>query len=118
MALINPHINFNGNAQEVFNFYKSAFGGDFAAIMRLKDLASPEFPVAEIDENKIMYITLPIGQNTLIGNDIPEGMGAVNENRFKISVSTESREEADKLFSGLSAGAFCGQSMGFLFWHV
>ena len=107
MAFINPHINFNGNAEEAFNFYKSVFGGEFAKIMRLKDIASPEFPVAEQDANKIMHIALPIGKsNMLMGNDVPEFMGKVNENenRSKISISAESREEADKLFSGLSAG--------------
>ncbi len=106
MARINPHINFNGNAEEAFNFYKSVFGGEFSKIMRLKDISSPEFPVAENDANKIMHIALPIGKNVLIGNDIPEGMGQVNENenRSKISISAESREEAGKLFSGLSAG--------------
>lgn len=106
MALINPHINFNGNAEEAFNFYKSVFGGEFAMIMRFKDMAGPEFPVAENEVNKVMHIALPIGKNVLMGNDVPESMGRVNENenRLKISVSAESREEADKLFSGLSAG--------------
>ncbi len=106
MALINPHINFNGNAEEAFNFYKSVFGGEFAMIMRFKDLSSPEFPVAEKEADKIMHIALPIGKNILMGNDVPEIMGRVseNENRSKISVSAESREEADKLFNGLSAG--------------
>ncbi|MBA4319376.1 MAG: VOC family protein [Flavobacterium sp.] len=106
MALINPHINFNGNAEEAFIFYKSVFGGEFAKIIRLKDIASPEFPVAENDANKIMHIALPIGKNILMANDVPESMGRVNENenRSKISISAVSREEADKLFSGLSAG--------------
>ncbi|MBK7589078.1 MAG: VOC family protein, partial [Bacteroidetes bacterium] len=106
MALINPHINFNGNAEEAFTFYKSVFGGTFSKLIRLKDLASPEFPVSEIDANKILLIALPIGTNTLMANDIPESMGQVNtnENRSKISVKAESREEADKLFFGLSAG--------------
>jgi PhnB protein len=106
MALINPHINFNGNAEEAFNFYRSVFGGEFAQIMRLKDLSSPEFPIAENEANKIMHIALPIGKNVLMGNDVPESMGQVdeNENKSKISISAESREEADKLFSGLSAG--------------
>src|SRR5579863_2506599 len=106
MALINPHINFNGNAEEAFTFYKSVFGGEFERIIRLKDISSAEFPVAENEANKIMHIALPIGKNTLMGNDVPEHLGRVseNENRSKISVSTESREEADKLFQGLSAG--------------
>ena len=106
MALINPHINFNGNAEEAFNFYKSVFGGEFAMVMRFSDMASPEYPVSESEANKIMHIALPIGKNILMANDIPESMGRVNENenRSKISVSAESKEEADKLFSGLSAG--------------
>ena len=114
MALINPHINFNGNAEEAFNFYKSVFGGEFAKIMRFKDLASPEFPVAENELNKIMYIALPIGKNMLMANDVPESMGRTNENenRSKISVSAESREEADRLFNGLSAGGQIEMSMG------
>lgn len=106
MALINPHINFNGNAEEAFTFYKSVFGGEFARVVRMKDLASAEFPVSENDENKILHIALPIGKsNVLMGNDVPEFLGKVNEkeNRSKISISTESKEEADKLFNGLSA---------------
>ena len=107
MTKINPYINFNGNAEEAFTFYKSVFGGEFVKIIRFKDLASPEFPVAEKDENKIAHIALPIGKsNTLMGNDIPEFLGRVNENenRSKISISAESRAEADRLFNGLSAG--------------
>ena len=93
MALINPHINFNGNAEEAFNFYKSVFGGEFAIIMRFKDLASPEFPVAENEANKIMHIALPIGKNVLMANDVPEILGRVNENenRSKISIIAESK---------------------------
>jgi PhnB protein len=106
MALINPHINFNGNAEEAFNFYKSVFGGEFARIVRFKDMSSPGFPIPEKEANKIMHIALPIGKNILMANDVPEIMGRVNENenRSKISISAESREEADKLFHGLSAG--------------
>ena len=107
MALINPHINFNGNAEEAFTFYKSVFGGEFSKIMRFKDLSSPEFPVAEKEANKIMHIALPIGKhNVLMANDVPEFLGQVNENenRSKISISAESKEEADRLFNGLSAG--------------
>jgi PhnB protein len=106
MASINPHINFNGNAEEAFNFYKSVFGGEFAKIMRFKDLASAGFPVAENEANKIMHIALPIGKSILMANDVPEIMGRTNENenRSKIVISAESKEEADKLFNGLSAG--------------
>jgi len=107
MSTINPWINFNGNAEEAFTFYKSVFGGEFARIIRFKDLASDEFQVAESEANKIMRIALPIGKhNVLIANDVPDFIGRVSEseNRSKISVSAESREEADKIFNGLSAG--------------
>ena len=107
MRTINPWINFNGNAEEAFTFYKSVFGGEFIKIVRFKDLSSAEFPVPEKEAQKIMYIALPIGKhNVLKANDVPEFMGRVNEeeNRSKISVSAESREEADKIFNGLSAG--------------
>nr|WP_315194853.1 VOC family protein [uncultured Flavobacterium sp.] len=106
MAHINPHINFNGNAEEAFNFYKSVFGGEFERIVRFKDISNDEYPIPEKEANKIMHIALSIGQNILMGNDVPESLGTVNENenRSKISISAESREEADKLFRGLSAG--------------
>ncbi len=106
MAQINPYLNYNGNAEEAFNFYKSVFGGAFAKIMRYKDLSSPGFLVSEKEANKIMHIALPIGKNILMANDVPESMGKTNENenRSKISISAESREEADTLFYGLSDG--------------
>jgi PhnB protein len=107
MTTINPWINFNGNAEEAFTFYKSIFGGEFTKIVRFKDIATSEFPVSDTDADKIMLITLPIGKsNMLMANDVPAFMGKVNENenRSKISVSTESKEEADTIFNGLSAG--------------
>ena len=106
MATINPYINFNGNAEEAFTFYKSVFGGEFGSIVRFKDLASEEFPVPEVEANKIMRISLPIGGNTLLANDVPAALGPVNENenRSKIAVRAASREEADKIFAGLSEG--------------
>jgi PhnB protein len=107
MRAINPWINFNGNAEEAFTFYRSVFGGEFTKIIRFKDLASDEFQVPEAEANKLMHIALPLGkQNVLIANDVPEFMGRVNEseNRSKIAVAAESREEADKIFNGLSAG--------------
>src|ERR671922_1841156 len=106
MATINPWINFNGNAEEAFTFYKSVFGGEFAKVIRFKDLASAEFTVPKKEENKIMHIALPIGKsNMLMANDVPESMGRTNENenRSKIVISAESKPEADRLFNGLSA---------------
>ena len=106
MATINPHINFNGNAEEAFTFYKSVFGGEFTKIIRFKDISSPEFPIPEHEAHKIMHIALPIGKNFLMANDVPEIMGRTNENenRSKIFISAKSRDEADKIYNGLSAG--------------
>lgn len=107
MALINPHVNFNGNAEEAFNFYKSVFGGEFTKIVRFKDLSVPGFSIPEKEADKIMHIELPIGKGSmLMANDVPEAMGRTNENenRSKIVITAESKEEADKLFNGLSAG--------------
>lgn len=106
MTIINPHINFNGNAVEAFTFYKSVFGGEFTNIIYFKDMASEDFVVTPHEENKVMHIELPIGVNSLMGNDVPEIMGTTNEheNRSKISVSAESREDADRIYKGLSEG--------------
>jgi PhnB protein len=106
MAQINPHINFNGNAEEAFNFYRSVFGGEFLRIIRFGDLSAPGMPISEHEANKIMNIALPIGGNVLMANDVPEILGRVSEqeNRSKIAVAADTREEADRIFHGLSAG--------------
>ena len=107
MANINPHINYNGNAEEAFNFYKSVFGGSFSTVKRFKDLASADFPIPENEADKIMHIALPIGNTFLMGNDVPEIMGRTNENenRSKIVISAESKEEADNI------EAYCEQEI-------
>jgi PhnB protein len=118
MPTINPYINFNGNAEEAFLFYQSVFGGEFSNIIRFKELASAEYLLPEQEANKLMRICLPIGNNLLIANDIPESMGRVNEqeNRSKISITADSKEEADKIFQGLSEGGSIEMPMsdGFL----
>lgn len=107
MASINPYIHFNGNAEEAFQFYQSVFGGSFAPIVRFKDLQFEGAPSWEDEAEKIMHIALPIGRhNVLMGSDTPKQMGTHNEmeTRSKISISAESKEEADRLFTSLSAG--------------
>ena len=115
MASINPYIHFNGNAEEAFTFYQSVFGGEFTRIARFKDFSNPEYPIPEKEQNKIMHIALPIGKSSvLMGSDTPEFMGRhnENENRSKISVIAESKEEADKIFNGLSAGGTVEMPIG------
>jgi PhnB protein len=107
MASINPHIHFNGNTEEAFEFYKSVFGGSFSRLVRFKELKTEGFSFPEEELNKIMHIALPIGVGSAImGSDVPSMLGVVNENenRSKLTISAESKEEADKLFNGLSAG--------------
>jgi PhnB protein len=131
MATINPYLNFNGNTEEAFNFYKSVFGGEFAAVMRFKDMPQSEGgcdgqQVSENELDKIMHIALPIGSsNILMATDMLESMGQtlIEGNNYSISINAESREEADKLFGGLSedgkvemplADAFWGDYFGML----
>ncbi len=119
MPQINPFIHFNGNAEEAFTFYKSVFGGDFAKIVRFKDFPIPGHSVTEKEADKIMHIALPIGKsNVLMGSDTPESLGTHNENetRSKISISAESKEEADRLFNGLSAGGRIEMPIADRFW--
>jgi PhnB protein len=107
MAKINPHIHFNGNTEEAFEFYRSVFGGVYKRIVRYKDLPGMENVFSEKESNKIMHISLAIGSSSIItGSDVPEVLGKVNENenRSKITVTAESKEEADSIFTGLSLG--------------
>ena len=117
MKAINPYLTFNGNTEEAFNFYKSAFGSEFAMVMRYKD-APAEHQMGETDGNKIMHIALPIGPGTvLMGSDSPGMYGKVTMGtNFQIAVSAESEEEADKLFQGLSAGGKVTMPMEKTFW--
>lgn len=115
---MNPYLNFNGNTEEAFNFYRSVFGGDFKMVQRFKDVPGAEkFPPAVRD--KIMHISLPIGKgNILMATDALESMGQkVNPgNNFYISLETDSKEETKKLFDGLSAGGKIEQPLKDEFW--
>ena len=123
MATINPYLNFNGNTEDAFNFYKSVFGGEFAAVMRFGDVSKTEacegMKVAEHELDKIMHIALPIGKdNVLMATDGLESMGQnfrVGDN-FSISISAESRREADELFTRLSEGGKVEMPLADAFW--
>lgn len=118
MAKANIYLNFDGNAEEAFNFYQSVFGGEFAMVMRFKDTPDGEEVPADLKE-KIMHIGLPLAPgNVLMGSDTMEGMGPAYHrgNNFSISLSTESKEESDHLFAGLSAGGKADMPMQTTFW--
>jgi len=117
MLKINPYLNFNGTAEEAFNFYKSIFGGEFAMLQRFKDTpAAGQTAVGEGD--KLMHIALPIGSGVLMATDALESMGhkAIAGNNVTLTLSTDSKEEADRLFNGLSAGGKVGMPMKDEFW--
>lgn len=125
MASINPYLTFPGNCEEAFNFYKSVFGGEFPYIGRFKDMPPMKDengndcgPSSGSDDNKIMHVSLPIGNTYLMGSDSSEAWGpaTVIGNNFQISINAESREEADRLFNGLSAGGKVTMPMEKTFW--
>src|SRR5690606_39081715 len=120
MLSINPYLTFNGNCEEAFTFYKSVFGGDFPHIGRFKDMPSDGGkPMPPEDGNKIMHISLPISKETvLLGSDTGgEWAPSFRQgNNFSISITTDSRAEADRLFNGLSAGGQVTMAMNKTFW--
>lgn len=117
MPKINPYLNFKGNTEEAFNFYKSVFGGEFATVMRWKDMPGAENTPADASE-KIMHIALPIGDEILMASDTVEGFGPplTEGNNFNICVSPDSKEEADRLFKALSPGGEVIMPMADAFW--
>ncbi len=120
MEHVNPYLNFNGNTEEAFNFYKSVFGGEFIQLTRFKDIPENEkLPAEALD--KIMHISLPIGNgNILMGTDALECMGQFLKegNNFHLSIDTESKEETDKFFKGLSEGGKVTMPMADTFWDA
>ena len=118
MATANPYLNFNGNTEEAFNFYKSVFGGEFAALQRFGDIPGDDSTPPE-NKNMIMHVALPIGGgNMLMGTDAPDSMGfkLTFGNNYYICLSPDSEEEAHKLFDGLSVGGKIEMQLEKMFW--
>lgn len=120
MASINPYLIFNGNCEEAFLFYQSVFGGEFPYVGKFNDMPAGDAnpTLSEEDANKIMHISLPIGKDSvLMGSDSNSASGEVVFGaNISISINTESKEEADKLFNGLSAGGNPFMPMNKTFW--
>ena len=118
MATIHPYLNFNGNTEEAFTFYKSIFGGEFVVVQRFKDTPDGASLPTQ-DQEKIMHIALPIGENTvLMANDVLESMGhsLTQGNNIILSLDAQTKEEADQLFNGLSAGGKVTMPLQNTFW--
>lgn len=114
---LDTYLNFNGNCREAFNFYRSVFGGDFTTIQTFRN-GPPDMGVAEEELDKILHVSLPIGTSVLMGSDMPSNFGPerVFGNNFSISVSPESKEEADRLFTELSGGGSVTMPIQDVFW--
>ena len=117
--MINIYLNFGGNCREVFEYYRSVFGGEFAIMQTFRD-GPPDMDmgVPEEELDNVMHVSYPIGDSVLMGSDVPSGFGMTHEpgNNFSISLSPQSREEADSLFAKLSDGGAVGMPMGDMFW--
>ncbi len=114
MAKVNTYLNFAGNTEEAFNFYKSVFGGEFSSVVRFKDMPMQGVSIPKEDENKIMHIGLPIGKDAvLMATDTLESLGQtlVQGNNVYISIHPESKEEADRIFTTLSTGGVVEMSI-------
>ena len=121
MTTISPYLTFNGTCEEAFNFYKSVFGGEFPYAGRFSEMpANPEMPpMSDEDKNKIMHISLPISNETvLMGSDYLPGFGPelVEGNNFSISINCKSKKEVDRIFGGLSEGGQVKMPLNETFW--
>ena len=106
MTKLNPYLTFDGNAEEAFNFYRSVFGGEFSSIVKFKDMPIPGVQLAEADQEKVMHVGLPIGDELLMASDAMETLGqkVTPGNNLYISAHPDTKEEADRLFNALSEG--------------
>lgn len=121
MTTINPYLVFNGTCEAAFMFYKSVFGGDFPYIGKFNDMPSNDPncpPLSDEDANRIMHVSLPIGDGTiLMGSDSSSASGdVIMGTNFSISINTESKVEADRLFNELSSGGTVKMAMEKTFW--
>jgi PhnB protein len=118
MPVLNPYLNFAGNTEAAFNFYKSVFGGEFSSVVRFKD--TPECSkIPEQEQNMLMHIALPVGKgNVLMGTDAVESMGHKLHpgDNISLSLHTETKEEADRIFAALSQGGKVDVPMEKMFW--
>jgi PhnB protein len=119
MIQLNPYLTFDGNCEQAFDFYRSVFGGDYMSNMRFSEMPSdPNFRVPEEDLNKIMHISLPIGDYILMGSDSGSSWGpkTVIGNNFSLSVTVDSKQEADNLHQKLADGGNVTMPMENTFW--
>jgi len=120
MTTVNVYLNFNGTCEEAFNFYRAVFGGEFGYIGRFKDMPSEGGPTPNPKEgNRIMHVSLPISKETMLMGSDTAGEWASDfsqGNNYSISINTDSKGEADRIFNGLSSGGNVTMPMNKMFW--
>lgn len=116
---LSTYLFFDGQCSEAFDFYKSVFGGEFAAHMTYAD-GPPDMEYDDADKGKVMHVTLPVGSSVLMGSDILKGHGETPRPgaNFSMSYDASSKEEADKTFAALSAGGNVAMPMDTTFWNA
>lgn len=117
MATLHTYLNFNGNTEEAFNFYRSVFGGEFLTLQRFD--GTPGCEDVPVDEKEgIMHVALPIGPNSiLMGTDVLKNMEQVKlGTNMSISIDTDSEAEANELFNGLAEGGSVQMPLQKMFW--
>ncbi|WP_346238923.1 VOC family protein [Niabella insulamsoli] len=119
MATTNTYLTFNGDCEAAFDFYKSVFGGDFAYMGRFGEMPEGEaHQVSDLEKNKIMHVSLPIGKSILMGSDCGTDWAPnfIQGNNFSVSITADSQDEADKIFSALSEGGRITMPLNKTFW--
>lgn len=121
MTTVNTYLTFNGNCEEAFSFYKSVFGGEFPYVGRFGEMPPQEGapPIPDSEKNKIMHISLPISDETVLMGSDTGGEWTANYkegNNFSISINTDKIEEADRIFTELSNGGIVTMPMNKTFW--
>ncbi len=120
MLRFDIYLNFAGNTEEAFNFYKSVFGGEFSSLQRFKDTPEADKLSAE-DQEKLMHIAMPIGNGmTLMATDALESMGfkLITGNNYSININVNSKDEADQIFKKLSEGGKIEMPLETTFWNA
>ena len=119
MTKFNVYLNFAGQTEEAFNFYRSVFGGELTPIVRFRDMPMEGVSIPPADENKVMHVGLPVGDgNMLMATDTLESLGQqlVQGNNVYISVHPDSKTEADRIFQALSDGGSVEMPMADQVW--
>lgn len=119
MKAVHPYLTFRGNCEVAFEFYREVFGGAFTYLGRFSEIPPGQMKISESEKDKIMHVSLPLGKNTiLMGSDAGEEMQKDLKigNNFSLSITAESREEADRFFEALSRGGEVVMPMGDAFW--